>query len=197
MKQFYKKYGKRLFDIILAVPLIILLSPFMIVIALLIKFSSSGKVIFVQDRIGKDGCIFPMYKFRTMFDKPRVSTKEVFLDDMELFKTGKLLRRFKLDELPQLLNIIKGDISFVGPRPLLPSHFKKYNELFKERFDVSPGLTGLAQTSGNIYLKREKRFEYDLLYINQISFFLDVITIIKTIYLVFVGEKKFLNKNNK
>ena len=196
MKQFYQKYGKRFFDIILAIPLLIILSPFMLIIALLIKSSSPGKIFFVQDRIGKNGCVFAMYKFRTMLDKPRISTKEVFPDDLELIKIGKLLRRFKLDELPQLLNIIKGDISFVGPRPLLPSHFHKYNDLYKSRFEALPGLTGLAQINGNIYLTREKRIEYDLLYINGISFFLDVTTIFKTIYLMFVGEKKLINKNN-
>jgi len=197
LKQFYKKFGKRFFDIILVVSVFILLSPLMIVIAALIKFSSSGQVFFVQDRVGKGGCVFPMYKFRTMLDKPRVTSEEIFLDDPELTIIGKWLRRFKLDELPQLINIIKGDISFVGPRPLLPSHFHKYNESFKSRFKVLPGLTGLAQTSGNIYLTREERLEYDLQYVNQISLFLDVIIIFKTIYLLFVSEKNLLNRINK
>lgn len=164
-------------------------------IAVLIKFSSHGPVLFVQDRVGKDGCVFSMYKFRTMLDKPRVSSKEIFLDNPELTNIGKWLRRFKLDELPQLINIIKGDISFVGPRPLLPSQFHKYSYSFKSRFEVLPGLTGLAQTSGNIYLTREERFKYDLQYINQVSFFLDVIIIFKTIYLLFVGEKNMIKRN--
>jgi lipopolysaccharide/colanic/teichoic acid biosynthesis glycosyltransferase len=171
MIQFYKKFGKRFFDLIIAVLVLILLAPIMLVIAALIKVSTSGKIIFVQDRVGKSEYVFTMYKFRTMLDKPRVSNKEIFLDDPELTKIGKWLRRFKLDELPQLINIIKGDMSFVGPRPILLSQFQKYKEQLKFRFEVLPGLTGLSQTSGNIYLTWEERFEYDLKYVKRIHFF--------------------------
>ncbi|MBD7913302.1 sugar transferase [Clostridium cibarium] len=193
----YTKYVKRLIDFILSFIALIILLPLMIIVAVLIKVQSSGSVIFIQGRLGKDMKIFKIYKFRTMVKdalKYQKAGVEVTGNDSRITPLGKFLRRFKIDELAQLLNILKGDMSIVGPRPTLPEYREQYEEWELKRFNVKPGLTGLAQISGNIYLKREEKSMYDIKYVNNLSFVLDMKVIIKTVAIVIFGEDKFINK---
>lgn len=132
-----------------------------------------------------------------MTDKEReVTNKEIFKGDSEVTRIGSILRRFKIDELPQLLNILKCEMSFIGPRPGLPEKLKEFNEDGKYRLEVKPGLTGLAQINGNIYLTWEERWKYDREYVEKISFVLDLNIFIKTFLIVFLGESKFIRKPN-
>lgn len=174
-----------------AVVLTLLLFPFMLIIALLIKLDSRGTVLFIQKRLGKDGRLFDACKFRTMIDRPRLVHHEVDLRHPELTVIGKFLRRFKLDELPQLWNILRGDMSFVGPRPALPEQMQEYDAYSKRRLEVLPGITGMAQVHGNIYLTWPQRWLYDVEYVDRVSFSLDLWIILRTIGVVLLGEKRF------
>src|SRR5690606_31017725 len=135
-------------------------------------------------------------KFRTMTDKKREVNREVLKGDAEVTKVGYYLRRFKIDELPQILNVLKGEMSLVGPRPCMPSQLAEFNEDGKYRIKVTPGLTGLAQVNGNIFLTWEERWKYDRKYVENLSFLLDVQIVLKTVGIVFLGEEKFLKKPN-
>lgn len=146
--------------------------------------------------MGKNNGLFSIYKFRTMTDKERKVDRKILKGDPEVTKVGAVLRRLKIDELPQLINILKGDMAIVGPRPAIPNQVKSFNEDGKFRTKVRPGLTGLAQTNGNIYLTWEERWVYDRLYVESVSFFLDIKLIFKTILIVLMGEEKFVNKPN-
>ena len=191
---------KPLLDRLLAVFAIIVLSPLLIVVAILIKVGSEGPIFFRQERPGKNQEIFKVYKFRTMVKDAVRHQKvgvEVTESDVRITPFGKFLRRFKIDELAQLINIFKGDMSIVGPRPTLPEYIEQYEEWELERFDVRPGLTGLAQINGNIYLSRQEKSAYDVKYIENISFINDIKIILKTIAIVFFGEGKFINKGSK
>lgn len=188
---------KRFFDIVFSVACLLLLSPFLIISALLVATTSKGPIFFKQGRLGKNGKIFELYKFRTMTHKDRNNTDEVFLDNQEVTEIGKILRRLKIDELPQLFNILKGDMSFVGPRPCLPELRKQFDENGEKRLKVRPGLSGLAQINGNIYLEWPERWKYDAEYVDNCSFWLDIKIIFKTFLIVFLGEEKFVKKNNE
>jgi len=190
---------KRLLDFILSLTTLIILSPLLLVVALLIKLDSKGPVFYTQLRPGKNQKVFKVYKFRTMVqgaDKHQKVGVEVKQDDSRITSLGRFLRRFKIDELPQLINILKGDMSIVGPRPSLPEYLQQYEEWELERFLVKPGLTGLAQVNGNIYLEREEKSAYDIRYVKEMSFFLDIKIIIKTVAIVLFGEDKFVNKSD-
>lgn len=196
----YGRFVKPLLDRLLAVFAIIVLSPLLIVVAILIKVGSEGPIFFRQERPGKNQEIFKVYKFRTMVKDAVRHQKvgvEVTESDVRITPFGKFLRRFKIDELAQLINIFKGDMSIVGPRPTLPEYIEQYEEWELERFDVRPGLTGLAQINGNIYLSRQEKSAYDVKYIENISFINDIKIILKTIAIVFFGEGKFINKGSK
>jgi undecaprenyl phosphate N,N'-diacetylbacillosamine 1-phosphate transferase len=196
----YGRFVKPLLDRLLAVFAIIVLSPLLIVVAILIKVGSEGPIFFRQERPGKNQEIFRVYKFRTMVKDAVRHQKvgvEVTESDVRITPFGKFLRRFKIDELAQLINIFKGDMSIVGPRPTLPEYIEQYEEWELERFDVRPGLTGLAQINGNIYLSRQEKSAYDVKYIENISFINDIKIILKTIAIVFFGEDKFINKGSK
>jgi lipopolysaccharide/colanic/teichoic acid biosynthesis glycosyltransferase len=156
--------------------------------------TSSGPVFFTQNRLGKNAAIFKLYKFRTMTNKERKADHEIFADDPEVTTVGKFLRRFKIDELPQLINVLTGTMSLVGPRPGMPEQLKELDENGIKRLNVSPGLTGLAQINGNIYLEWPERWKYDRSYVENISFMLDLKIILKTVLIVFQGEKRFVNK---
>lgn len=175
--------------------LIVLLftGPFLIFVAILIKIDSRGPVLFLQRRVGLNGSIFSIFKFRTMTDVPRSTVGEVYKDNVEVTRVGRMLRRLKIDELPQVLNVFMGDMSIVGPRPALESLYMANPEA-KERLRVRPGMTGLAQVSGNIYLPWEERLVFDLEYVRDCSFVLDCRIVIRTIGVVFLGEEKFLSK---
>ncbi len=190
---------KRIIDFTLSLIALIILLPLLLLVALLIKLDSKGPVFYTQFRPGKNQKLFRVYKFRTMVqgaDKYQKVGVEVKKDDSRITTLGRFLRRFKIDELPQLINILKGDMSIVGPRPSLPEYLQQYEEWELERFLVRPGLTGLAQVNGNIYLEREEKSAYDVKYVKEMSFFLDIKIIVKTIAIVLFGEEKFINKSN-
>ena len=180
---------KRCFDFLISIFLLAILSPLLIITSISIKMTSKGPLLFKQQRVGKNGKLFSVYKFRTMIDKVRSFDKQTFNGDAEVTAVGKIVRRLKIDELPQLLNVVKGDMSLIGPRPCLPALVKDFNESGKKRLLVRPGLTGLAQVNGNIYLTWEERWEFDKKYVEQQSFFLDLKIISKTVCIVLFGEK--------
>lgn len=184
---FYEKYLKRFFDIILSLFALILLSPVMLIVAILVRTKLGSPVIFCQERPGKNERIFKLYKFRSMTDK-RDEKGELLPDEVRLTKFGKLLRSTSLDELPELWNILRGDMSIVGPRPLLVKYLPLYNEVQKHRHDVRPGLTGWAQVHGRNTISWEEKFEYDVWYVEHLSFAIDVKTIFLTVKKVFRRE---------
>ncbi|WP_392885621.1 sugar transferase [Eubacterium limosum] len=183
----YQKYVKRILDITLSGAAIIVLSPVMGVTAILVKKKLGSPVIFKQKRPGKDEKIFAMYKFRTMTDE-RDEKGELLPDSLRLTKFGKMLRSTSLDELPELFNIFKGDMSVVGPRPLLVQYLPLYNEKQKRRHDVRPGLSGLAQVNGRNAITWDEKFNYDVEYVEKVSFALDVSIVIKTMIKAFKRE---------
>lgn len=176
----YKNYIKRILDFLLSLIALIVLSPILLIVAILVRTKLGSPVIFKQKRPGKDEKIFTLYKFRTMTDETD-ENGNLLPDDVRLTKFGKLLRSTSLDELPELFNIINGDMSIVGPRPLVVVYLPWYNEIEKHRHDVRPGLTGLAQVSGRNGLQWEKRFEKDIYYVNNITFIFDLKIIFMTI----------------
>ncbi|MCA6774915.1 hypothetical protein IGK15_001672 [Enterococcus sp. AZ045] len=178
-KSVYQKWGKRALDICFSALALVVLSPVLLIVALLVKIKLGSPIIFKQNRPGKDEVIFSMYKFRTMTDAKDANGNDL-PDNVRLTKFGQLLRATSLDELPELWNILKGDMSFVGPRPLLVEYLPLYNEEQRKRHSVRPGLTGLAQVKGRNAIKWQEKFGYDVSYINKISFKLDVIIILNT-----------------
>jgi undecaprenyl phosphate N,N'-diacetylbacillosamine 1-phosphate transferase len=187
---------KPFFDFIISLILLVLLIPIFIFLSILIKLTSKGPVFFIQLRLGKNRKLFYIYKFRTMVDKNRDVNHEIFKGDNDVTNVGFYLRRLKIDELPQLINILKGDMSFVGPRPCMPFQIEDFNEDGKFRLNVTPGLTGLAQVNGNIYLSWEQRWKYDKYYVDNQTFFMDLKIVLKTIFIIIFGEIKFINKPN-
>ncbi|EPI12586.1 sugar transferase [Enterococcus faecalis] len=186
-RTFYKVYFKRMLDIFFSLILIVILSPLLLIIMTLIRIKIGKKIIFKQERAGLDSQIFVMYKFRTM-NNDKDEQGELLPDELRLTKFGKLLRMLSLDELPELLNIFKGDMSFVGPRPLLSEYLVLYDEKQKKRHDVRPGLTGLAQVSGRNKISWQEKFMYDYIYVTNYSFIIDFRIILKTIYKVLKRE---------
>ena len=190
----YKRFFKRFFDILASLMFFLMLFPFLIVIFFLVKVDSKGSFFFFQQRIGKNGKEFNVFKIRTMTDQPRESTNEILKGNLEVTKVGAVLRRLKIDELPQIVNVLKGDMSFIGPRPCLPKLQKEFNEDGFKRLEVRPGITGIAQTKGNIYLSWEDRWKYDRYYVENLSLMLDIKIFLQTILIVFIGEENFLKK---
>ena len=176
----YAKYIKRTLDLILSLMALIVLMPLMIIIGILVRINLGSPIIFKQKRPGKNEKIFTLYKFRTMTDKRDIDGN-LLPDEYRLTKFGKFLRSTSLDELPELINIIKGDMAIVGPRPLLVEYLPYYTEEEKHRHDVRPGLTGLAQVNGRNTISWEEKLKYDTEYIKQISFYSDLKIIFKTI----------------
>lgn len=176
----YTKYIKRILDLILSLMALILLMPLMIIIGILVRINLGSPIIFKQKRPGKNEKIFTLYKFRTMTDKRDIDGN-LLPDEYRLTKFGKFLRSTSLDELPELINIIKGDMAIVGPRPLLVEYLPYYTEEEKHRHDVRPGLTGLAQVNGRNLLEWDERLKKDLEYINSISVKNDLFIIFRTI----------------
>lgn len=192
----YIKFIKRILDIIIAISVIILFSPFFVIIYFFVKIESSGNFFFFQERLGYKSKIFEVYKIRTLYDKERVAEREIFKNDIEITKVGFILRRFKIDELPQIINVLKGDMSLVGPRPCLPKEQINFNEDGELRLNVRPGLTGLAQVNGNIYLTWEQRWKYDRIYVDNQSFLMDLKIVLRTILIIIFGEVKFIKNPN-
>lgn len=190
----YQGVIKRLLDIVLSGLALILLCPILILICILILIDDFGPVLFKQKRVGKNEKIFQILKFRTMCidaEKYQETGVEVIGKDPRITKTGFLLRRFKIDELPQLINVLKGDMSIIGPRPSIPDYLKSYQNWERERFTVRPGLSGLAQVNGNIFLSKTERSKFDVEYVHKISFLLDTKIVLKTILVIIFGEEKF------
>lgn len=183
----YEKYFKRPLDVILSGAALVVLSPVMGVTALLVRNKLGSPVLFTQDRPGKDEKIFKMYKFRSMTDE-RDAEGKLLSDDVRLTKFGKLLRSTSLDELPELWNILKGDMSIVGPRPLLVEYLQRYNTDQARRHEVRPGVTGLAQVHGRNAISWEEKFEWDIKYVNHITFLEDWKIILKTVKTVLEHE---------
>lgn len=187
----YKKYFKRLIDVTVSGLSLILLFPIFLIIAVLIKIDSRGPILFTQKRVGEKGRVFRMFKFRTM-----LTFEDSFYPDGlpienydRITKIGKIIRKTSIDELPQLINIFIGDMSIVGPRPTLLYQVEKYDEYQARRLDVKPGLTGLAQVNGRNSLSWEQKIQYDIDYINNITFLNDFKIILKTFVVVFKSKE--------
>lgn len=183
----YGKIIKRILDFLLSLVLFVILSPLLLILWILVRIKLGGPAVFKQDRPGKNEKIFTIYKFRTMNEK-KDSDGNLLPDEDRMTNFGNLLRRTSLDELPELVNILKGDMSFVGPRPLLVKYLPRYNEFQARRHEVRPGLTGYAQVNGRNAIIWEQKFEYDVYYVDNISFSLDVKVFFKTIAKVFKRE---------
>lgn len=180
----YSKYVKRIIDILLSLVVIVLFFWLYLIVAVLVRVKLGSPVIFRQPRPGKDEKVFNLYKFRTMTDA-RDKDGNLLPDEDRLPEFGKKLRATSLDELPEFFNILKGDMSFVGPRPLLVKYLPLYNEEQRHRHDVRPGLTGWAQVNGRNLLSWEDRFEKDVFYVNHISFLMDIKIVFMTVAVVF------------
>ena len=183
----YCKLIKRFMDFFIAALSIIIFSPLLIILAILVRVKLGGPVIFKQERPGLNGKVFKLYKFRTMTDA-KDENGNLLDDEYRLTSFGKKLRSTSLDELPELYNILKGDMSIVGPRPLLVKYLPLYNDEQKRRHDVRPGLTGLAQVSGRNAITWTEKFNKDIEYVDKVSFGLDVSIFFKTIYCVLKRE---------
>ena len=183
----YCKLIKRLMDFLIAALSIIIFSPLLILLAILVRIKLGGPVIFKQERPGLNGKVFKLYKFRTMTDA-KDENGNLLDDEYRLTSFGKKLRSTSLDELPELYNILKGDMSIVGPRPLLVKYLPLYNDEQKRRHDVRPGLTGLAQVSGRNAITWTEKFNKDIEYVDNVSLGLDISIFFKTIYCVLKKE---------
>lgn len=183
----YEKYVKRLLDICCALAGLVVLSPVLLVTAALVRIKLGSPVIFCQDRPGKDGKIFKLCKFRSMSDA-RDEKGNLLPDEQRLTSFGKTLRSLSLDELPELWCILKGDLSLVGPRPLMVEYLPLYNERQRRRHEVRAGLTGYAQVHGRNAVSWEERFELDVYYVDHISFWLDVKILFRTFFAVLRRE---------
>lgn len=182
---------KRLTDLIISLFLLILLSPILILCTLFIKLGDKGPIFYKQQRVGLNGCLFEILKFRSMTVNENREIGQTFNTDPEVTWIGKVMRRTKIDELPQLINVVKGDMGLVGPRPCLIITYEEMPEWAKERFKVRPGMTGLAQINGNIFLSWEERWKYDIQYVKTLSILNDIKIVFKTILVVIFGEDKF------
>jgi lipopolysaccharide/colanic/teichoic acid biosynthesis glycosyltransferase len=189
--RFYRHFGKRVLDLILTIPLTVVFLPLFVAIVILIKLTSRGPVFFNQRRLGKLGQVFVAYKFRTMLHRDRTQHVEIRKGNPEVTAVGTLLRRFKLDELPQLLNVLKGDMSMVGPRPPLPEQIADYDRESVQRLQVKPGLTGLAQVKGGTEMSWPERWQYDLQYVRQLSLTVDLRILARTVPVAVLGEARF------
>lgn len=194
----YAKYIKIMLDFILSLIALIVLSPLMLIIGLLVRIKLGKPIIFKQKRPGKNEKIFTLYKFRTMTDE-KDQNGNLLPDAERLTKFGKTLRSTSLDELPELWNILKGEMAIVGPRPLLVEYLPLYNEKQKHRHDVRPGLTGLAQISGRNTIDWEEKFEEDIEYIQNVNFVTDCKIVFKTVSKVLKKEgiSRYKYRNNE
>ncbi len=181
----YERFIKRPLDAFLSVGALIVFSPILVVTAILVRIKLGSPVLFCQERPGKDEKIFRLYKFRTMTDE-RDENGELLPDEVRLTKFGRILRSTSLDELPELINIIKGDMSVIGPRPLLVSYLPYYTEEERHRHDVRPGLSGLAQVHGRNCVTWDEKFSWDLKYVKKITFLQDVKIVLDTVKKAFI-----------
>jgi len=185
----------RLIDILISLLVIILFSWLYVILVTIVRINLGAPIIFTQDRPGRDCKVFKMYKFRSMSDK-RDENGELLPDKMRLNKFGRILRSTSLDELPEFFNILKGDMSFIGPRPLLVKYLDHYNSFEMRRHEVSPGLTGLAQVHGRVALPWKRKFEMDVEYVDNVTFFMDLKILFLTVKKVFAREGVEYKKGN-
>lgn len=187
---------KRAFDLVVSIFILVLCSPILIIIAILIKVTSPGPVFFMQDRPGYHKKIFQIYKFRTMKlgSEKMIKGQEVSKDDARITSIGRFLRRSKIDELPQVINVLKGEMSLIGPRPERVASLEDYDDEISKRLDMLPGMTGLAQVSGNIHLSLQERYKLDVYYVEHFSVWLDIKILMRTVGVVLRGEDKYLGK---
>ena len=190
MKKYYRKIIKALFDRTMSLLVLIILSPVFLIIAVLIKVDTSGPAFFIQMRVGKNGIPFKSIKFRTMIQRATETGLGINIqqDDERITRVGKFLRTWSLDELPQIFNVLKGDMSFVGPRPTLSYQVERYTEFQRKRLLVKPGITGWAQVNGRNAISWEQRIKLDVWYVENCSFWLDFKIILKTIKVVIKKE---------
>jgi len=183
--------GKRAFDFVFGLLLLVALAPFLLLAAILVKATSRGPVLFIQERAGKTGALFRLYKFRTMRGHHKPDPDELVpLDHADITPVGWCLRRFKIDELPQLLHVLRGDMSLVGPRPTLPDQVAAYDAFQRQRLLVRPGITGLAQVYGNTSMPWDERILFDVAYVRRCSLRLDVFIMLRTLHVLVVGERR-------
>jgi len=192
----YLRYSKPFFDFIVSFFLLIILSPLLVIIVTMLFVIDERKIWFKQQRPGLHGKPFTLLKFRTMREERRFDEEGSLTDDERLTYVGKWLRKFSLDELPQLWNIIKGDMSLIGPRPLLMEYLPLYNESQKKRHELKPGITGWAQVNGRNSISWHQKFELDLYYLENISFQLDLLILVKT-FLLLLSFKKDVSLNEE
>nr|WP_315255284.1 sugar transferase [uncultured Flavobacterium sp.] len=183
----YKTYFKRMIDFICALLGILLVSPLLIFVTIGLFIANAGKPFFIQRRPGKNGKIFKIIKFKTM-NEMKDSEGNLLSDADRLTKIGSFVRKTSLDEIPQLLNVLKGEMSLIGPRPLLPEYLALYNDFQKQRHEVKPGITGWAQVNGRNAISWTQKFEYDVWYVKNMSFILDLKIIVKTLQKVIKRE---------
>ena len=184
----YKHFFKRVFDFLIALVALLLIGWFLIIVAIWLHFANKGAgAFFTQDRPGKDGKIFRVIKFKTMTDE-RDTEGNLLPDAQRLTKVGRFVRSTSVDELPQLINILKGDMSLIGPRPLLPEYLWVYDDFQRRRMEVRPGISGWAQVHGRNHLKLSKKFEYDVWYVDHCSLWLDIKIIWMTVMNVIKRE---------
>lgn len=177
----YKKYVKRVLDVLISIIVLIITSPISLVVAIAIKLDSKGPVVFKQERTGYKGKTFLTYKFRTMKVETHDSTGRELTHDERCTKVGNVIRKLSIDELPQLVNVLKGDMSLVGPRPWIPEYYKYFSKEQKKRCDVLPGITGLAQAMGRNNIDIFQKINYDIEYTKNVTFKMDVKVIVETI----------------
>ena len=183
----YKYFFKRIFDFTFALLGLIVLSPLFLLVTTLLYFANNGKPFFFQQRPGRNQKIFRIVKFKTMNDRTDENGK-LLPDAVRLTKVGKFVRTTSLDEIPQLVNVLKGDMALIGPRPLLVKYLPLYNDRQRRRHEVRPGITGWAQVNGRNAISWDQKFEYDVWYVDNISFLLDVKILLKTVYNVVKRE---------
>ena len=186
-KSIYRRFLKRPLDFILSLIAIVILSPVLITVSILVRVKLGSPVLFKQKRPGLNEKIFTMYKFRTMTDE-KEENGVLLPDSVRLTKFGKMLRSTSLDELPELLNILKSDMSFIGPRPLLVQYLPLYNDYQRRRHEVKPGLSGLAQVNGRNAISWEEKFKLDVDYVDNVTFLVDCKIVFKTLKTIFVRE---------
>jgi undecaprenyl phosphate N,N'-diacetylbacillosamine 1-phosphate transferase len=183
----YKAWGKRLFDIIVSIVALTISLPIMIIVACFLWWKQNGQVFFYQERPGKNGEMFSIFKFKTMTDD-RDESGKLLPDEMRTTTIGKFIRKCSLDELPQLFNVLKGDMSLVGPRPQLAEYLPLYSPEQARRHEVKPGITGLAQVKGRNLISWERRFKYDVFYVDNLSFYLDLKIMVLTVFKVILSH---------
>jgi lipopolysaccharide/colanic/teichoic acid biosynthesis glycosyltransferase len=194
---FYRRYGKRALDITLALPALVALSPVLVAIGLLIKLTSRGPVFYVQERIGRDGVPFPFIKFRTMVVGAERQGAGVLClkDDPRVTRIGRFLRRYSLDELAQLFNVVRGDMSLIGPRPGLAYQVEKYTPFQRRRLTVLPGISGWAQVNGRNAIAWDERIARDVEYVQQLSFAMDVRILLRTLRAVLAADNLIADRD--